>query len=369
MLDRDARRELLTLSKTNGDTVARHLVMAGVLLDDDPERAYEHAQAAGRGAGRVATAREAVAITAYATGRFAEALKELRAVRRLAGRDDHRVMEADCERGLGRPERALSVIAETDTTVLSDAEKAELAIVASGARADLGENEAGLLILRTVQLDAIKDPAIRSRLDSVIADRLDEVGRSDEATELRGRITVPTDDASDSFDVIDLQPEDIDDEPPARPAAPQETVEPDAEGDSTAADEDSTEESSSTPTGDEDTGGPELESEESAEADSEPVPEAEAGRLGEPEADSEPVAEPEADVESVPTSEENAEDEPVSEVNAEADHVPVVEAEHDAEAEPEAEQGMLDLGFDLGGDGPQDERPADEERGSGTMDR
>ncbi|MGO1510514.1 MAG: hypothetical protein ACTHW4_08075 [Actinomycetales bacterium] len=211
MLDRDSCRELLTLSKTNGATVARHLVMAGILLDDDPEGAYEHAQAAGRGAGRVAVAREAVAITSYATARYAEALKELRAVRRLSGRDDHRVMEADCERGLGRPERALVVVAETDASELSDAERAELAIVASGARADLGENEAGLLLLRTSFLDNITDPGIRARLDAVIADRLDEVGRGDEAAEVRSRISIPLDAEGHDADVIDLMPDDLED--------------------------------------------------------------------------------------------------------------------------------------------------------------
>lgn len=208
MLDREARRELLTLSKANGADVARHLVMAGILLADDPETAYLHAQAAGRGAGRVAVAREGVAITSYATGRYAEALKELRAVRRLSGRDEHRVMEADCERGLGRPERALQVIAGVDTTELSDADRAELAIVASGARSDLGEHEAGLLLLRTVQLDAIVEPSIRARLDQVIADRLDELGRADEATAIRRAAPVEALGSDLEFDVIDLHPED-----------------------------------------------------------------------------------------------------------------------------------------------------------------
>ena len=44
-LDRDALRALTTLSGPNRDIVARHLVMAGQLIDLDPEAAYQHAQA------------------------------------------------------------------------------------------------------------------------------------------------------------------------------------------------------------------------------------------------------------------------------------------------------------------------------------
>ncbi|MDD9205146.1 hypothetical protein PU560_01535, partial [Georgenia sp. 10Sc9-8] len=102
MLDRAARGRLRTLGKNNADLVARHLVMAGRLLDEEPETAYEHAHAAMRRAGRVDIVREAVALTAYATARYAEALRELRTVRRLSGIDAHRAVEADCERGLGR---------------------------------------------------------------------------------------------------------------------------------------------------------------------------------------------------------------------------------------------------------------------------
>ncbi len=39
----EVRRELSTLSKNTADTIARHLVAAGNLLDDDPEAALAHA--------------------------------------------------------------------------------------------------------------------------------------------------------------------------------------------------------------------------------------------------------------------------------------------------------------------------------------
>lgn len=99
-LDKEARARLRTLTKENAEFVGRHLVMAGELIDDDPELAYEHAQAALRRGGRVDIVREAVAIAAYRTERYAEALKEFRTVRRLNGSSEHLALMADCERGL-----------------------------------------------------------------------------------------------------------------------------------------------------------------------------------------------------------------------------------------------------------------------------
>ena len=51
--------------------------------------------------------REATGETAYAAGHYAEALAELRAAKRMNGTTDYLPVMADCERALGRPERAL----------------------------------------------------------------------------------------------------------------------------------------------------------------------------------------------------------------------------------------------------------------------
>src|SRR5665647_1848943 len=132
-LDRAARARLRTLAKDNADGVARHLVMAERLLDDDPEAAYAHAQEAVRRAGRVDVVREAAGITAYRTSRYAEALRELRTARRLSGSNEQVPLMADCERGLGRPERALA-LAEEHAGLLTPVAQIELAIVVSGVR-------------------------------------------------------------------------------------------------------------------------------------------------------------------------------------------------------------------------------------------
>lgn len=201
MLDGTARRRLRTLSRSNAEHVAKHLVMAGRLIDLDPEQAHAHAGTAVRHAGRVDVVREAMALTAYATERYGEALREIRALRRLSGVDELRPIEADCERGLGRPDRALTVVAEA-APGLPVAERVELQIVASGARADLGEHETGLIIVEDM-LHTVREPELRERLESVRADRLDELGRGGEAAAIRERLE-PT---AGPVHVTDLDPD------------------------------------------------------------------------------------------------------------------------------------------------------------------
>ena len=185
-LDRDALRALMTLSGPNRDIVARHLVMAGQLIDLDPEAAYQHAQAAVARAGRVDVVREAAALTAYASGRYEEALREVRAVRRMRGDSSLRAVEADAERGLGHPEKAVEIIDATDVSTLDLAEQVELVLVSSGARADLGQAEVGLVIVddALAALPASTDDELRRRLMEVKAQRLLDLGRDDEAAEV-----------------------------------------------------------------------------------------------------------------------------------------------------------------------------------------
>ncbi len=185
-LDRDALRALTTLSGPNRDIVARHLVMAGQLIDLDPEAAYQHAQAAVARAGRVDVVREAAALTAYASGRYEEALREVRAVRRMRGDSSLRAVEADAERGLGHPEKAVEIIDATDPSTLDLAEQVELVLVSSGARADLGQAEVGLVIVddALAALPAEADDELRRRLMEVKAQRLLDLGREDEAAEV-----------------------------------------------------------------------------------------------------------------------------------------------------------------------------------------
>jgi tetratricopeptide (TPR) repeat protein len=157
-LDREARQELKTLSKDTADLVARHLVMAGRLVDEEPRSALAHARAAKALAGRVGAVREGLGLVAYAAGEWAEALSELRAARRITGEPDHLAVMADCERALGRPDRALLVAEDPQVSRLDPAARIELLIVVSGARGDLGQAEAAVLAL---QVSALDTPAVR----------------------------------------------------------------------------------------------------------------------------------------------------------------------------------------------------------------
>ncbi len=150
----EIRRELSTLDRATADTVARHLVAAGELIDDDPEAALGHARAARARASRLAAIREAVGIAAYRSGDWAQALSELRAARRMGSKSPLLALIADCERGLGRPERAIELARGPEAAQLSGDDADELRIVAAGARADLGQLEQALAVLSTPQLDA-----------------------------------------------------------------------------------------------------------------------------------------------------------------------------------------------------------------------
>ena len=210
-LDRDALRALTTLSGPNRDIVARHLVMAGQLIDLDPEAAYQHAQAAVSRAGRVDVVREAAALTAYASGRYEESLREVRAVRRMRGDSSLRAVEADAERGLGHPEKAVEIIDATDASSLDLAEQVELVLVSSGARADLGQSDVGLVIVddALAALPSSVDDELRRRLMEVKAERLTELGRDDEAAEVIAAMPVIAEDA-EIIDVALYQDADVD---------------------------------------------------------------------------------------------------------------------------------------------------------------
>lgn len=182
-LDRSVRDHLRALPDKLADRIARHLVMAGLLIEDDPETAYKHALAARARSQRSAVIREAVGETAYAAGKFAEALAELRTARRLSGGHHYAPMMADCERALGRPEKALEYDRPAVREALDEAESVELSIVVAGARRDLGQVDAAVRMLESEPLHSPSREPWVARLRYAYADTLLSAGRRDEATE------------------------------------------------------------------------------------------------------------------------------------------------------------------------------------------
>jgi hypothetical protein len=151
-LDMSVRVQLKTLSEENAEWVARHLAMTSLLIDSDPQLAHLHAQAAVNRAGRLAIVHETVGITAYATGDFALALRELLTHRRLTGSNEQIPLIVDCERGMGRPKRGLDAARDVDRKSLSKGVRINLAIALSGARLDLGQPELALEELEIAEL-------------------------------------------------------------------------------------------------------------------------------------------------------------------------------------------------------------------------
>ncbi|MGW4423661.1 hypothetical protein, partial [Streptosporangium sp. NPDC004631] len=188
-LDKEIREELRSLPLDLADLISCHLVAATRALgEDDAERAYEHTKVARRFAARIGVIREAVGIAAYRAGHFAEALSDLRAARRMTGSDAFLPIMADCERGLGRPERALDLVRSKEAERLDRAGKIELAIVESGARRDLDQKDAAVITLqRLPELRDTRPHPWSARLAFAYADALADAGHEDPATEWFGR--------------------------------------------------------------------------------------------------------------------------------------------------------------------------------------
>ena len=200
-LDKAVLFELRTLPEGLAEIVARHLVAAdNALVEGDITLARAHVAAAKRRAGRVAPVREAAGIAAYMDGDYAEAVAELRTVRRMTGSDEYVAMLADCERGLGRPQRALELIKEVDQRSVSVDTRVELLLVAAGARADMGQAEAAIVLLQVPELTKLPKGGARARLQYAYADLLEQVGRVEESREWMRKAA-----ASDVDGVTDAQ--------------------------------------------------------------------------------------------------------------------------------------------------------------------
>lgn len=172
------RAELRSLPPELASSVAAHLVAAGENIDEDPELAYRHAEAARRRAARLPIVREAAAEAAYAAGRYEVALSEMRALRRMTGTEEYLPVMADCERALGRHEAALQLLHEVDEVALDPAQRVEVVLVEAGVRDDMGQRPEALRLLKTAHEKASGSTpaAARARLCYAYADLLERSG-------------------------------------------------------------------------------------------------------------------------------------------------------------------------------------------------
>jgi hypothetical protein len=219
-LSREVADELKGLPADLAATVGRYLVAAE--LASDPEQAYRYAHAARHYAARIGVVREVVGIAAYQTGRWSEALAELRAARRLTGRNDYLPLMADSERGLGRLDRALDLVRSPEAKLLPRAAQIELRIVESGIRRDQGLADAAVLALQVPELTDGKLRPWSARLFYAYGDALLTAGRPEPAREAFSRAVVADEDEQtdalarldelDGITVQDLEEDEDEDE-------------------------------------------------------------------------------------------------------------------------------------------------------------
>lgn len=205
-LDKETLRELRFLDEKHRPWVAKHLVMAGALIDVDPELAFAHAEAASRRGGRVALVREAVGLTAYAAGKYSEALRELRTHRRISGIHDHIATIADCERALGRVDKALETLRSDEAKALKGQPRAEAAMVEAGILLDASKSEEAVKALQIPTLDMNRAFIFSPRLFELYSDALEAIGQAEEAAAWRARIPV----AMEALGLNDVEPEIVD---------------------------------------------------------------------------------------------------------------------------------------------------------------
>ena len=135
----------------------------------------------------------------------------------MTGRDDYLPIMADCERALGRLDRALALVREASTADLDRATQIELRIVESGIRRDQGLSDAAVLALQVPELTSGRLRPWSARLFYAYADALLAAGRADEARDAFARAAQADPDgetdAADRLDELDgIEFDDLEDD-------------------------------------------------------------------------------------------------------------------------------------------------------------
>ena len=204
-LDRSISAQLKGLPEKLAARVAKHLAAAGLLIEEDPEAAYQHAVAARKRAPRLAVVREAAGEAAYAAGHYAEALADLRAAKRMNGVTAYLPIMADCHRALGQPEQAIKLARSPSVASFAAAPKAEMTIVEAGARRDMGQLDAALRTLEQAPLSSKSREPWVVRLRYAYADTLEAAGREADALAWFHRAhAIDSDEVTDAADRADV---------------------------------------------------------------------------------------------------------------------------------------------------------------------
>lgn len=160
------------------------MLAAYALEQSDPQQALAHAQWVAHQASRVDIARETLGLVAYRQGKWKLANRELRTAYRMNGESDYLPIIADCERGMGHPEKAIEIALSDDAKKLKGEAKAEMMIVFAGAYADRKHYDQALKIIRTLENVPGLSGGYRMRALQAEQNFLDAAGRIDESKKL-----------------------------------------------------------------------------------------------------------------------------------------------------------------------------------------
>ncbi|MDR0488535.1 MAG: tetratricopeptide repeat protein [Propionibacteriaceae bacterium] len=182
-MPRGMRAELKGVSAEIAEVVGAHMMMAAELIDTDPDLAYRHAEAARRRAPRLPLTREATAETAYAAGKYEQALAQYKTLRRMSGTADVIPVMVDCLRALGKHREALELAESGRPEIKDPSMLVELIIVTAGVRLDMGQRDEAMRILRhEMEKPSVRHPRLaQARLLYAYADMLTDMGEMGEA--------------------------------------------------------------------------------------------------------------------------------------------------------------------------------------------
>jgi tetratricopeptide (TPR) repeat protein len=124
----------------------------------------------------------------YRSGRYRDALRELQAYRRMTGRVDQNHLIADSLRALGEPEKAVAPAREAIRARVPAEVRAEAAVVAASALADLGRYDEALSVLKAFRTEAGRARDFDLRVWYATGDVLAKAGRRTEAAEQFRRV-------------------------------------------------------------------------------------------------------------------------------------------------------------------------------------
>jgi hypothetical protein len=105
----------------------------------------------------------------------------------MTGNNDFVAIMADCERGLGRPEKAIEFLKSIPASQMSPETTIEALIVSAGARADMGQVDAALLMLNIGALTSLPPGDLRARMQEAYSVLLEQAGRAGEVQKWRSR--------------------------------------------------------------------------------------------------------------------------------------------------------------------------------------